>query len=282
MVHLVNIPISVVILTFNEEDNIANCLASLSWCNDIVVLDSFSEDSTEAIVSERKARFYQREFDDYARQRNYGITEIAYKHPWLLMVDADEVVPEDLVVEMGDVISTSKDICIYRMRRKDHFMGKWIKHSSGYPTWFGRLLRIGRVRVERAINEEYVTDGEVGLLKTHLVHYPFNKGFHSWFEKHNRYSSMEAESMVLFKSGSNLKMKDMFDSDPSIRRKFIKTLIYKLPGRPLIMFFLLYLFKGGFLDGAAGFRFCVLRSFYEYMIDCKVTELKCRAKKVPI
>ena len=231
------IPVSVVILTFNEEDNIGNCLASLSWCDDIVVLDSFSTDSTELIVSTSMARFYQRKFDDYARQRNYAINEIAYKYPWLLMVDADETVPDELVVEVSDSLLAPGENCLYRMKRKDHFMGKWIKHSSGYPTWFGRLLKIGHVRVERAINEEFVTDGQVGLLESHLIHYPFNKGFHSWIEKHNRYSAMEAEAMIMVGLNSKLSFKDICNNDPSVRRKFIKALIYKLPGRPLIMFF---------------------------------------------
>ena len=276
------IPVSVLILTYDEEVNIGNCLASLKWCDDVVVLDSFSQDTTESIVSESKARFYQRKFDDYARQRNYGINEISYQHPWLLMVDADETTPDDIVAEMQHVVTSDTATSLYRMRRKDHFMGKWIKHSSGYPTWFGRLIRIGQVRVERAINEEYVTDGKVGYLKSHLVHYPFNKGFHSWLEKHNRYSSMEAVALVNTSKGLKLAIKDAFNADPSIRRKFIKVLIYKLPGRPLIMFFLLYIIKGGFLDGAAGFRFCILRSIYEYLIDCKVAELKRRTQHLPL
>ena len=76
------------------------------------------------------------------------------------MVDGDEAVPPELVAEMKKVVeSGNKEATIYRMRRKDFFLGKWIKRSSGYPTWFGRLMKIGHVRVERSINEEYVTDG---------------------------------------------------------------------------------------------------------------------------
>ena len=166
---------------------------------------------------------------------------------------------------------------MYRMRRKDFFMGKWIKHSSGYPTWFGRLVRKGKVKVKRAINEEYHADGETGYLVTHLIHYPFNKGFKDWFHKHNRYSTMEAEYLVS-ESPRMLNFMDLFDRDPAKRRKATKNLINSIPVRPVVMFCGLYFMRFGFLDGRAGLRFCILRSIYEYMIDCKVKELKLRAK----
>jgi len=192
----------------------------------------------------------------------------------LLMVDADEAVPSELVAEMqAQLKNGGKDTTIYRMRRKDHFLGKWIKHSSGYPTWFGRLIKIGSVQVEREINEEYVTDGEVGYLQEHLDHYPFNKGIASWIDKHNRYSTMEAR--LLIEGGlATPSFGEFFSSDPTDRRRAVKGIVYRMPGRPLAMFFALYILKRGFLDGSAGFVFSVLRAFYEFMINCKVKEYK--------
>ncbi len=274
--------VSVLILTLNEEANLAKCLDSLSWCDDIVVLDSYSGDGTERIAKDRGVRFEQRKFDNYALQRNYALNEIGYKTPWLLMVDADETVPRDLADEIGRA-STNADehTCIFRMRRKDHFMGKWIKRSSGYPTWFGRLIRIGRVTVEREINEEYCTDGVTESLRCHLHHFPFNKGMAAWLEKHNRYSTMEAELMV---QGSKQQSKDVsiFSRDPVLRRKAIKALVYRLPCRPTLVFLTLYILRLGFLDGMAGLRFCQLRKTYEFMIDCKVKELRRRAQGLNI
>jgi glycosyltransferase involved in cell wall biosynthesis len=271
---------SVIILTLNEQDNLDNCLSALQNCNDIVILDSFSTDRTEEISRAYGARFFQRRFDNYAAQRNYGLNEITYKHGWLLMVDADEVVPPELIAEMQRVVENKgDDNTIFRMRRKDHFLGQWIKRSSGYPTWFGRLLKIGFVRVERAINEEYVTDGEVGYLENHLYHYPFNKGFSSWLEKHNRYSTMEAELIVSGGLASPV-FKDLFAKDPTERRKAVKAIAYRIPGRPLLMFIGLYFLRGGFLDGRAGLTFCILRSFYEFLISCKVRELRLRAQSL--
>ena len=158
--------VSALILSLNEDINLPNCLESLSWCDDIVVLDSYSTDRTEEIARSAGARFIQRKFDNYARHLNFGLSEIEYKHTWVLMVDAYEVVTPELAQEMGiKLVKDDDEMCLFRVRRKDFFMGKWIRHSSGYPTWFGRLLKIGHVHVERAINEEYHTYGKVGYLQ---------------------------------------------------------------------------------------------------------------------
>lgn len=274
---------SVLILTRNEEANLPRCLASLTWCDDVVILDSHSTDETCKLGEAFGARIFQRHFDNYAAQRNFGLNEISYKHPWVLMVDADEEVSPELVVEMNSVLAAGdNEICLYHMRRKDFFLGRWIKRSSGYPTWFGRLMKIGHVRVERAINEEYHTDGQIGLLNEHLHHYPFNKGFSAWLEKHNRYSTMEAE-LICSGSRNNIpRFKDFFGSDPTDRRRAVKALVYRMPFRPLLMFFALYIIRGGFLDGSAGLKFSVLRACYEFMINCKVQELRHRKEGLPV
>ena len=270
------------ILTLNEESNLRRCLDSLSWCDDVVVLDSNSADRTVHIANEYGVRFIERPFDDYANQRNYGLNDIQYKNPWVLMVDADEEVSPDLASEIKLVLDHVKpEICLYRMRRKDYFFNKWIRHSSGYPTWFGRLARVGHVRVERAINEEYHTDGEIAYLEHHLLHYPFNKGFHAWFEKHNRYSTMEAAASSS-REVNAVTFGDLVQSDPVERRKAIKSFVYSLPGRPILMFFALYFIRRGFLDGSPGLTYCMLRAIYEYMIDCKVKEMKLRRKGLPL
>ena len=161
------------------------------------------------------------------------------------------------------------------------FLGRWLRRASGYPTWAGRLVRTGRVKVRREINEEYVTDGDVGYIKGHFIHYPFNKGIAFWFERHNRYSSMEAEKLVEETKG-RLQFKDLFSKNPGLRRKFLKQLAYRLPGRPVLVFLYLYFFRLGFIDGHPGLAYCIMRSIYEYMIDLKVIELKRREQHLPI
>ncbi len=274
--------ISVVILTLDEEVNLRACLESVRWSDDVVILDSGSTDATLAIARELGARVEQRAFDDYARQRSHALDGITYRNEWLLMLDADERVPPELAGEMLVAVGTvPADVTLMRMRRKDHLFGRWIRGSSGYPTWFGRLMRRGRVRIERAINEEYLTDGRVHALAGHLHHLPFNKGFAAWFGKHDRYSTLEAR-LRLSGEARALRARELLDRDPVRRRRALKALMYRVPGRPLWMFLALYLLRGGIFDGRAGLTFCGLRAWYEYMIDCKLAELERRARGLPV
>ncbi|HEY4366947.1 MAG TPA: glycosyltransferase family 2 protein [Steroidobacteraceae bacterium] len=274
--------ISVLILTLDEEINIADCLRTLHWCDDIVVLDSYSSDETVKVAAGLGARVVQRNFDSYAGQRNFGLQQIEYRHPWVLMLDADERVPDDLGEQLLEAAAHAPaEVSMYLLRRRDHLFGRWIKRSSGYPTWFGRVARIGQVWVERAINEEYCTSGQTRRLQGHLDHYPFNKGFSAWIARHDRYSSMEARLMMTG-NGAPLQVGDLLATDPLRRRKALKSLVYRLPGRPLIMFLMLYVLKRGFLDGRAGLTFSLLRSWYEYMIDCKCRELRRRQDGLPL
>lgn len=274
--------VSILILTLNEEINIGACLDSVSWSDDIVVLDSFSSDATTVIAAERGARVVRREFDSYSTQRNFGLNKINYRNDWLVMIDADERVPSDLKAEIFAVVENQPvGVTLCMMRRRDYLFDRWIRRSGGYPTWFGRLAKVGHVWVERPINEEYCTAGKKIRLQHHLDHYPFNKGFAAWLAKHNRYSTMEA--VVKFEQKFRWpKLGQLLSSDAPLRRKTIKSLVYRLPGRPLLMFFSLYILRGGFIEGRAGLIFSLLRAWYEFMIDCKYRELRRRARGLSI
>jgi len=274
--------ISVLILTLDEEVNLGGCLDSVAWSDDVVVLDSFSRDATPEIARARGARLFQRRFDNYAGQRNFGLREISYRHHWLLMLDADERVPSDLREEMLRATRDAPEAAaMFRMRRKDHLFGRWIRRSSGYPTWFGRLVRVGRAWVERPYNEEFHAQGEARNLAEHLDHYPFNKGFAAWIAKHDRYSTMEAA----LRAGNpeyDMIWRDLFSADPTRRRQAQKAWLYSMPARPLVVFAGLYFIKGGMLEGRAGLTFSLLRAWYEYFIDCKALELRRRAAGLPV
>lgn len=266
--------VSILILTLNEEANLPDCLRSVAWSDDIVVLDSFSSDRTVTIAEELGARVVQRAFDTYAGQRNAGLNEVQYKHPWVLMLDADERVTPELRREIERATAAASwNVCLFHMRRKDYWFGQWLRRSSGYPTWFGRLIRVGRVTVRRDINEQYVTDGESRFLEEHLLHYPFNKGIAYWFERHNRYSSMESVALMEERQ-QTLLLQGLWSRNPVMRRQTMKQIAYRLPGRSLVTFGYLYFVRRGFLDGRAGLRYCILRAMYEYMIDVKVKELQ--------
>jgi len=142
-----------------------------------VVFDSFSTDKTVAIAEQYGAKIFQRKFDNYAKQSNEALKSVSESSDWILMVDADEIVSTELKQEILKITADADNLTtLFRVRRKDIFQNKWIKHSSGYPTWFGRLFKNGEVSVEREINEEYHTKGGIGHLQEHLIHYPFNKG----------------------------------------------------------------------------------------------------------
>jgi len=268
--------VSVLILTLNEEINIGECIDSCAWSDDIVVFDSFSSDKTRAIALERGARVIERRFDNYAAQRNAALTDVNYRHAWVLMVDADERVPAELAAEIRTAIAAGGGRQVmFRMRRKDFFFGRWLKRSSGYPTWFGRLLRLGHVHFEKDFNEETIADGDVGELNEHLTHFPFNKGVSFWVERHNRYSTMEAIAKSAMQS-ETIRPIELCSRDPLIRRRALKLLAYRLPFRPFMVFLYLYIIRLGFLDGRAGFYFSRLRAIYEFLIDMKLVESKRR------
>jgi len=269
---------SVLILTLNEEINIGDCIDSCGWADDIVVFDSYSTDKTCDIARNRGARVIQRAFDNYAAQRNAALNEVRYRHPWVLMVDADERVPPELAAEVqAAVAGAAEGTVMFRMRRKDFFFGRWLRRSSGYPTWFGRLVRLGKVRVEREFNEEFIPDGVALPLKEHLHHYPFNKGIDFWFERHNRYSGIEAGLLMKMRS-EPVNVLALFNGDPTSRRRALKQIASRVPMRPWFVFLYLYVARFGFLDGRGGFYFSRMRATYEMLIDLKVVEATRRSQ----
>lgn len=261
------------ILTYNEEKILPECLSALSFIDTVFVFDSYSTDNTVEIAKDFGAHCKQRRFDNYANQRNAALQAIPEEFDWILMVDADEIVTPELQMEILTALKSGGQHEMYRVRRKDFFRGQWIRYSSGYPTWFPRLFKRGKVRVEREINEEHVVEGSVGNLTKHLLHYPFNKGMDWWYEKHRRYAKMEAERMR-HEVKEPVDFWCLFSTDPVKRRKAQKRLSYRIPFRPVFVFVAFFLLKRGFLDGRAGIEFCKLRYRYESMIARQYKLLK--------
>jgi glycosyltransferase involved in cell wall biosynthesis len=272
--------ISVLVLTRNEERDLPGCLESVAWCNDIVVLDSYSVDRTVAIAEAYGARVVQRAFDGYASQRNAGLAA-GFAHPWVFVLDADERPSRDLVEEMQSAVESASDVtCGFRMQRRDYFMGRWLKHAQA-SAYYIRLLRLGRARYEREVNEIARVDGEIRDLQHHLDHFPFSKGLEHWFHKHNLYSTMEAAEVLRSRRGHvpfSL-AKAFFERDFNERRFHQKELFYRMPVRPILKFMLLYVWKGGFLDGRAGYTYARLQAIYELMIVLKTDELTREARE---
>lgn len=276
--------VSVLILTLNEDRNLPSCLASLQWCDDIVVLDSFSTDRTVEIANSSGARVVQRHFDNWAAHQNWAVQNISFKHPWVYYSDADEIVPSELRDEMFSVTGdmSAKPVA-YRMRYKNFFCDRWIRHCGIYPVWVLRLFRPDKVHWERLVNPVPIVHGSEGRLTNHFHHFSFNKGYEAWFAKHNKYSSQEAEEgiktiQVGFHDWAGL----LSFWDASRRRKAMKELSFRLPFRPTLRFLYMYILRLGFLDGREGLTYCLLLSMYEYLIVLKMNELRRRAKGLSI
>lgn len=260
-----------VILTRNEERDIRECVKSCSFADTVLVLDSNSTDSTAARAKVAGAEAHFREFTNYADQRNVALALVA-DYDWVLMMDADERVPEDMAREVGDVIQRVADnTVVFRIRRKDFFFGRWVRRATGYPTWAARLMRPTRVHFVRDINEEMVAHGDSAFLWTHFHHFPFSKGVAAWVSRHNSYSSMEA-ARLLEERRQPITFGRGWLWDPAARRRLAKQVFYRLPFRPFLAFVGLYVLRGGFLDGWAGLQYCRLRAVYEYLIELKISE----------
>jgi glycosyltransferase involved in cell wall biosynthesis len=273
--------ISVLLLTLNEESNLGRCLQALSWSDDIVVLDSFSGDGTVDLARSLGARVYSRAFDGFAGQRNYALDHIDFKHEWILHLDADEVVTEGLRDEMFRAIDTGL-FDAYRVPSKMMFCGRWLRYSGMYPTYQVRLGRKGRLRFRQFGHgqREDIADDHVGTLSEPYLHYSFSKGLAEWFEKHNRYSSDEAQELVgLLSAGRGADLAGIFSSDPTRRRRALKEVSARFPFRPTLRFLYMYIFRFGFLDGRAGLAYCRLMALYEYMIVLKARELRQRPER---
>lgn len=263
---------SILILTKNEEVNLPSCLESVAWCDDVVVLDSFSSDRTCELARVHGARLYQRAFDDFGSQRNFALDEIQFKNPWVFHLDADERFNEELKLECERAIERNENSA-YFVPNRIIFLGKWIKHSTQYPYPQVRLLKVGEVRFAKAGHGQREDQVKRGVGHIHIAydHLNFSKGINDWVDKHNRYSSEEAADLLASCSGS-VDWIGVLSGEKMRRKRSLKQIHARLPGRWLVKFLYLYVVLRGFLDGYPGFVYCVLQGFYDFLIVTKVKE----------
>ena len=275
------IPVSILVLTLNESANIAECLRSVAAFDDVTVLDSGSADGTQALAAGMGARVIERRFDNWAAHQNWAMENIAFRHPWVFYLDADERMTPALCEEIRAVAQdASRPEVAFYCGRRNWFMGTWIRHAMP-PGMIMRFFRPQHVRFERLVNPVPVIDGPHGYLRSLFEHFNFSKGLSEWIEKHNRYSQLEAMEGMKLRAGSRPSIGRLLGRDPFDRRKALKELSFRLPCRPLAKFLWLYVLKRGFLDGRAGWTYCRLQSMYEYMIVVKMAELARMRRGLP-
>lgn len=271
--------VAVVILTYNEEANIAQAIASVSgWARKIFILDSYSTDRTLEIASAIPCTIVQNRFENYARQRNVALTQLPIETEWVLFLDADEWLPDDLKREICEVVARNPEENGFYIKWRLIWMGKWIRRGY-YPTWILRLFRHGKASCEdRAVNEHMIVDGKTGHLRHDFMHED-RKGITEWIAKHNRYASREAQELLKVKRGLKEIDANLFGSQAQ-RRRWVRQKVWNhLPPllRPVIYFVYRYILRGGFLDGRAGFVYHFLHGlWYPMLIDIKYLEAKRR------
>ncbi len=267
--------ISIYILTYNEELDIAACIESALLSDDVIVVDSCSTDETVKIASRYPVRIFQHEFESHGKQRTWMLENIPSKNDWVYILEADERMTPELFAECLQA-KQRKTAIGYYVAERVMFMGRWIRRSTQYPRYQMRLFEKGKVWfTDYGHTEREVCEGATSFLKETYPHYTCSKGLSRWIEKHNRYSTDEAmETMRQLKKGRvNWKQLLLGESEVE-KRRALKDLSLRLPFRPLLRWFYMYFMLGGILDGRAGFAWCTLQAFYEYLILLKVEELQ--------
>lgn len=281
-------PVSALVLTLNEEANIAGCLESLRWAGEIFVVDSFSTDATVEIAESMGARTYRHPFKNCASQWNWALNNLPFSNEWVLVVDADERIPQALAQEiMRTLANPTQDYSGYYLRFRHWFMGRWLRHGGLYPTWVLRLFKRNAGRFGRhGISEHMILNGRAGYLQCPFDHCD-NRPLSHWIAKHDRYADLEAEEYLRerFGYGYQDSIPARFWGKQPERKRWIKLHVWNrtpLLLRPFLLFLRTYILKAGFLDAKAGFIYHVLWSFwYPFLISVKIAEKQGREMKAP-
>jgi glycosyltransferase involved in cell wall biosynthesis len=244
--------ISICIICFNEEKNIRRCLESSKWADEIIVVDSMSHDKTAEIAEEYTDKVYQRAWSGFVDGKNFALSKATCE--WVLSLDADEQIPEELRDEIQKEIQKKPAKEGYSMPRLSFYQGRWIKHSGFYPDRQLRLFKRGRgAWVGKRVHERMEVKGEVGLLKNDLLHYPYNGIISGQIQTIDAFSTLLAQ--------------DLHD-----RGKRFRPILLLL--RPPFKFIEVYLLRLGFLDGMAGLIIALSSAYALFVRYVKLRELQ--------
>lgn len=243
--------LSVTVITWNEEERLRPCLESVSWADEIIVVDAESTDKTVQVAREFTDRIWVRPWPGFADQKNFALEQAAGE--WVLSLDADEQVTPELRRAIEAVLDSGVAVDGYAIPRKNIFWGAWIRHGRLYPDYQLRLFRRGSGRfVERAVHESVEVRGTVGRLQSPLLHQSY-RSLEEFLGRSNRYSTLAAEEWI--RQGRRVGLAD-------------------LALRPLGRFLSMYLLHGGFLDGWRGFLLAGLYAHYVFLRTAKVWEAR--------
>ncbi len=249
--------VSAIIITKNEAHNLSECLATLNWVHEMIVVDAESEDGTADLAREFTDKVFIRKWEGYANAKSFALAQAT--GDWIFAIDADERVTPELREEICALLSVEPQCAGYEMPRLANFLGKWMMHGGWYP---GHVLRLFRREIggfdNVAVHEAVQVPGKIGRLRHHLLHYT-DPDIKHYFEKYNRYTSLAAEEL---------------------QRQGKRFHLWDLLFRPLWFFFRMYILRTGFMDGLPGFILASFSAAYVFTKYAKLWELQRISSKV--
>jgi glycosyltransferase involved in cell wall biosynthesis len=269
--------LTVLVLTYNEEHHLQRCFESVrAIAKEIIVVDSFSTDRTKNLAEERGATVLQNAWVNYSTQFNWALRNASIRTTWIMRLDADEVVTQELASELRTVLSTTESSGL-TVNRRIYFMGRWIRYGGIYPAPMLRIWRNGKgVCEERWMDEHIQVGGAVSHVRGDISDMNLN-GISWWVEKHNKYASREAIDLLLLQQAGPSRKSEGVDRRAR-RKRWLKERIYsRLPLglRAVAYFFGRYVLMLGFLDGWRGFIFHFFQGlWYRILVDVKVFEIE--------
>lgn len=276
------IAISVVVLTFNEEKNITACLQSVrGWATDVFVVDSGSTDRTVELASTCGATVHRHPFETHARQWTWALASLPFTTEWVLGLDADQRVSDELHESMRRAFASPdvSGLSGFYVNRRQIFRGRWIRHGGYYPKYLLKLFRRDAVAIDDAdlVDHHFTVRGSVGTCAGDLIEDNRNEAeIRVWIEKHNRYARLQAQQELAERAGSGGDRGSLFGT-PDERVRWMKARWRGMPlfVRPCLYFAYRYFLRLGVLDGREGFLFHVLQAFwYRLLVDVNICELR--------
>lgn len=244
--------VSACVICFNEERNLARCLSSLDWVDEIVVVDSGSTDRTLEIAGSFTDRVFHRDWTGYADQKNFAVSKA--RGEWILSLDADEESSGELRFEIERVLASEPVENGFRIPRRSFYQGRWIFHSGYYPDRQLRLFRRERARwVGRRVHERVEVDGAVGKLQNDLLHYPYKGVISGQLKTVDAFSSLLAEDL---------------------RDRGVRFRLWRLLVRPVFKFLEIYILRRGFMDGTAGLIIATTTAYALFVRYVKLREME--------
>ena len=246
------IKISILLPTYNCEKTIISTLQSIKWADEIIIVDSFSNDKTLDLVGGFGCKIFQHKYINSAKQKNWALTYCT--HDWVFQIDSDEILEPgaDEIIRTA-ITNASETVHCYKMPRKNHVLGKWVKYGGLYPDWEYRLFRkkFGKWW-DREVHSRIVVPGKIGILDTHLIHHGMPN---------------------ISKQLSNLDRYTRYEAD-ELKKENIKFSFVKWTLGPVYIFMRRYFLLQGFRDGWRGLFLAVYAGFYIFLSHTKLLEIQ--------